>query len=243
MALLVGIDEAGYGPSLGPLVVAATVWRVAPARVDHDGWSLLARSTRRVGGRADHRLAIDDSKAVYDRKKGISTLERPVLAAAAATGLALEHLRGLLDALDDDWAAPLDLPWYHDLDGVPLPLAGGEAAFGGIAGRLEDDMESSGFRCVRVLAEMVTEDRYNARVNDTQNKAAVLLEQVLRLMHRAGTLVRDSDVHFRIDRLGGRSEYRSALLAAFPDRSLHELEVGELRSRYRLAGADGDWFV
>ena len=29
MALLIGMDEAGYGPNLGPLVVAATAWEVA----------------------------------------------------------------------------------------------------------------------------------------------------------------------------------------------------------------------
>ena len=28
MTLLIGTDEAGYGPNLGPLVVAATAWRV-----------------------------------------------------------------------------------------------------------------------------------------------------------------------------------------------------------------------
>ena len=28
MTLVIGTDEAGYGPNLGPLVVAATAWRV-----------------------------------------------------------------------------------------------------------------------------------------------------------------------------------------------------------------------
>ena len=28
MGYLIGTDEAGYGPNLGPLVVSASVWRV-----------------------------------------------------------------------------------------------------------------------------------------------------------------------------------------------------------------------
>ena len=28
MTYLIGTDEAGYGPNLGPLVISATVWRV-----------------------------------------------------------------------------------------------------------------------------------------------------------------------------------------------------------------------
>ena len=29
---LIGTDEAGYGPNLGPLVISATVWQVSGAR-------------------------------------------------------------------------------------------------------------------------------------------------------------------------------------------------------------------
>ena len=32
MGFLIGMDEAGYGPNLGPLVVAATVWEVEEER-------------------------------------------------------------------------------------------------------------------------------------------------------------------------------------------------------------------
>ena len=28
MTYLIGTDEAGYGPNLGPLVISATVWQV-----------------------------------------------------------------------------------------------------------------------------------------------------------------------------------------------------------------------
>jgi hypothetical protein len=38
MALLIGMDEAGYGPNLGPLVISATAWEVPG-----DGGSLAAQ--------------------------------------------------------------------------------------------------------------------------------------------------------------------------------------------------------
>ena len=31
VTLVIGTDEAGYGPNLGPLVVAATAWQLAAA--------------------------------------------------------------------------------------------------------------------------------------------------------------------------------------------------------------------
>src|SRR6478736_5930400 len=76
MPWVVGIDEAGYGPNLGPLVQAA----VALYLPDDDpaGWDALKATVRRSHEPADGRLLIDDSKKVYTAG-GLAALERGVL--------------------------------------------------------------------------------------------------------------------------------------------------------------------
>lgn len=84
---VIGTDEAGYGPNLGPLMIAATVWRVEPPASQGAGWSLKPRSkedpfcrfARRATDDPDHRPLIDDSKAIYSRG-GLRDLERATLA-------------------------------------------------------------------------------------------------------------------------------------------------------------------
>ncbi len=65
MPWVVGIDEAGYGPNLGPLVQAAVALYLPDG--DHAGWETLKPVVRRCGEKADGRLLIDDSKKVYTR--------------------------------------------------------------------------------------------------------------------------------------------------------------------------------
>ncbi len=51
MGFVIGMDEAGYGPNLGPLVLTATVWEVPgrwPKRTDF--WQLFADIAERKGG-------------------------------------------------------------------------------------------------------------------------------------------------------------------------------------------------
>ena len=76
MRYLVGTDEAGYGPNLGPLVSSATVWEV-PDEVGGDRLfdrlsHVIAPGRDRRGGCDGSRVAMADSKALYSGKGGLT---------------------------------------------------------------------------------------------------------------------------------------------------------------------------
>src|SRR5689334_20262944 len=81
----VGLDEAGYGPNLGPLVLSSSACRV-PAGAPECLWECLAAAVRRAEHPADGRLLIDDSKKVNGGKAGLARLEAGVLAVLASGG-------------------------------------------------------------------------------------------------------------------------------------------------------------
>jgi hypothetical protein len=106
MPILIGVDEAGYGPNYGPLAIAATAWRVeerteprgprsvknkkrvggfippvlAPSPTTIDLYKLLKKSVVRSPQECPQRIAIADSKQLYKPGLGIRHLERGVLA-------------------------------------------------------------------------------------------------------------------------------------------------------------------
>src|SRR5262245_53442585 len=80
----VGIDEAGYGPNLGPLVMTAVVAEAdGPGRPDL--WADLSPTVCRAG-EDPRRLWIDDSKRLYRPADGLQRLEAASLAVLEAAG-------------------------------------------------------------------------------------------------------------------------------------------------------------
>lgn len=241
MPLLVGIDEAGYGPLLGPLVIGASLWRAPVADPPPDLWQELHHCVGRSAARGQWRLVVADSKEVYDPKVGPASLERTVLAFAGVAGLPTGSAHALLGALTgrDVWT-DCGAPWYHRLD-RPLPCDRVLAQAGTAGQRLRDAHASGPIGCAGLMSEVVTEDFFNRRVQQTQNKAAVLVEHILRLLQRVARVAGSEEVSVVIDRLGGRTDYCGLLREAYPDRHVHIEEVSELCSRYRLTGAGADW--
>lgn len=244
MPLLVGIDEAGYGPVLGPFVCVATLWQLPPAHVDADLWELLRDAVARPGdGKREGRLPVGDSKKVFDRQGGLHTLERTALAFAAAAGLDTGTVADLLAAVGfDARQAGGCCPWYRDLS-RRLPTDPARGAYEGAAARLLRTMQQAQLSLVDVRAIVVTEDRFNARVQATRNKSAVVVEAVLTHIDHAGRRAADQTLVVRADRLGGRSNYRDVLMDAFPGRPLTVLAMGANESAYRLDGPPAPWDI
>lgn len=245
MALLAGIDEAGYGPLLGPLVVGATVWRVPVEQVEADLWTVLRRVVCRKPPRGEARLAVDDSKALFSQGRGLAVLERSVLAFARAAGVDCSAVGrfiagvcgsdGMLGARPDGGGPP----WYRELS-RPLPTDPVRGAYAAAAERLAAAMGECGVACEQVRVRVVSEGFFNARVEQTHNKGSLVVEQVLALIADAGRRAADEPLHVCVDHLGGRVDYRGLLQAAFPERELRIVEVSSERSAYELTRRHAD---
>lgn len=127
--LLIGADEAGYGPNLGPLVVAATAWEVPDGESPSDLYAELSDVlTPDADGlnRSPARLPVADSKRLYASGSGLDALERGVLALAGTLDMHPRTWRELWPRLAPGSRSPWETaPWYETHEaatpvGVPV---------------------------------------------------------------------------------------------------------------------------
>ena len=119
MGFLIGTDEAGYGPNLGPLVISATEWRVPDGTGSDNLYDLLSDSVcgDPTVAASDGRLAITDSKALYQSGGSLAALERTVLALVGVREAPPTDWRSVFERFDPAAAKILaQLPWYRDFE-------------------------------------------------------------------------------------------------------------------------------
>jgi len=102
MAVLVGIDEAGYGPIMGPLVVSSSAFSLPKDLLKFDLWHILRRSLSDKRSRLAGRLLITDSKKAYSRSIGIKHLERTTITLLKCLGTEPATLTELMEFLCPD---------------------------------------------------------------------------------------------------------------------------------------------
>jgi hypothetical protein len=242
VALIIGTDEAGYGPNLGPLVIAATAWRVPEQLAGCDLYEALAKCvSREVEAPPAARLAIADSKQLYQAGGTLAHLERAVHVGLRLFDRPTNSWRAMWSALDERAASQLDaLAWHVDYDEA-LPLACDHGEFGGCHERTRAALAQCGVALVAIRAVAIFPAAFNERVRQLGSKGALLTEATLRL---AADLIALADagetVRVLCDKHGGRNCYAAALAHVWPDAWPQIVREARQCSVYRIGVGQSD---
>jgi hypothetical protein len=224
----VGIDEAGYGPNLGPLVMTAVVAE-GPEDARPDLWADLPATVARAGGPPET-LWVDDSKKIYRAGLGLDRLEAASLATLAAAGWdALANLSDLLTALEAGSVEEIELDLW--LGGAPVPPLPHTETLP--QGRKAQPFEGASWRIVTVRSEVVGPARFNRGLLEAGSKAKVHFSAFARLMETLWEQAADGmTTAVRADKHGGRHFYLEPLYRTFPDAWIDRGAEGAELSRY-----------
>lgn len=239
MGFVIGMDEAGYGPNLGPLVVAATVWEVPGSPKSVNFWDQFGGLVVQHPPRSAHEIQIADSKVVHDTAKGVGPLERGVL---AAWGMLAGHPVSLMDWWSQIAIQPLKSrefdavsvePWFQDVD-LSLPQQTLPDELAQLTGLWRARCDEHRIRLRAIRSDIVLTRRFNRLTTHHDSKGLALSGISLRLLQEVLPLTEGEPTLVWCDKHGGRNRYDELLQDIAGEAFITRLEEGTERSRYRI---------
>jgi ribonuclease HII len=239
---LIGTDEAGYGPNLGPLTIAGTLWETESTETDlyHALSDAVANQSTRSA--KSQKVFIADSKKVYSGS--IEQLETNVLAVVYA-------LSGKIPA---DWQELIELlcpqhsethsqrQLWLDEQKKNLPLAADLDNVKILGDLFQQSCTRADVRLLGIECHPIFPPQFNEELILLGNKATLLSTYTLKIVHRLMTHC-DDDTEIGCDKHGGRSKYAGLVQAILAEELV--LVGNETReiSDYSFRKDDHDVFI
>jgi ribonuclease HII len=229
--IVAGIDEVGYGPILGPLVVGSSIFLIEN-NPEEDMWFRLQNSIGKEKKGLGNRLLVTDSKKAWSRNAKINHLERTIKGFINQLNIDRATFSNIIPVINNDIIEQAQkYPWYSSLYNEYMPEIS-EATSKALTENLkQEEIEFIDFRCICTdVAE------FNAIVKDMDNKSWAVIFPILKLINKIigiGMFCRAKRFIIYSDRLGGRKFY-SDILASVPSfNMIHSYETDKL-SHYIL---------
>lgn len=242
--ILIGADEAGYGPNLGPLLIVATAWSI-PESMSTDAFSaaLLTAFRMQPWSEGCEHVPLGDSKQLYQPATGLASLEAGLIAMLLQIDAHqrlvcptnLHVLRQFVVTSCTSKSQPLKVPfapWYDCLDQWLVPTVVSAAEVQRLAEVARTAFQSYSIQLLGVRAAIVSESEFNASVAQSGSKGQLLSATTLELVSSFCTDELRS-VEVFCDRQGGRKNYLPILLDAMPNDWFVETKQTTTRCSYR----------
>ncbi len=241
--LVIGVDEAGYGPSMGPLTICATAWRV-PCSFDAGEMSgLLEPEFLAKPIRPDSKhIPIGDSKKIHRDAMAVEglILGARFLCFELDGKIASEWDARISSFASLDWKRIAAIPWYAkrvSTHSVVLDQTIVDQPAHFLAAN--EKLRRNAIRLVGVRMRVIDEVEFNRQVDLTGNKSTLLSEASLALVKQVICEFASvgEEVEVYCDKHGGRNRYQAILSFIF-DEKWFAIEIeGRACSRYTATWA------
>lgn len=243
MGFLIGMDEAGYGPNLGPLVITASLWKVPGDPREFDFWQALQSVVSQKKPTKNSKLLhVADSKEVHSSSAGLAPLEKSILPFLQLFGgveklTSLDGLWRLLTASSTHLDEIQSQPWNRDCE-CSLPTVVDKELVRDSQQNLKQALNAAGIELKAFCSEIVLPERFNRRCQEYGSKGVLLTRLCMHLLTRVWDKESTEPTLIIGDKHGGRNRYDEYLDEVLDGEMIFRVEESTAKSIYKIGNTE-----